>query len=258
MSSESQRTCQNRLLRALPPVSFGRLEPYFEKVDLFLKMTLVEPHKVTPHVFFIENGLASVVASAGGGENHHIEVGHIGWDGMSASHVALNVSSTPNHTFMQGAGSALRIPTSVFRKALETDADLRNVILRYVHTYKIQLAQSALANGRYKMHERLARWLLMCHDRMEGNDLAITHEFLATMLGVRRSGVTEHIHVLEGMGIIRNIRGRVRVKDRAGLEEVAGGSYGVPEEEFERLIGKSFSAVKEAEAAAEGLDTLVH
>jgi DNA-binding MarR family transcriptional regulator len=221
-------------------------------------MTLVEPHKETRHVFFIENGLASVVASAGGGENNHIEVGHIGWDGMSASHVALNVSSTPNHTFMQGAGSGLRIPTSAFRKALETDADLRNVFLRYVHTYKIQLSQSALANGRYNMHQRLARWLLMCHDRMEGNDMALTHEFLATMLGVRRSGVTENLNILEGMGIIRAKRGLVRVKDRAKLEEVAGGSYGVPEEEFERLIGSSYSAVKAAESEAEGGDTLVH
>jgi hypothetical protein len=87
------------------------------------------------------------------------------------------------------------------------------------------------------MNERLARWLLMCHDRLDGNDLSLTHEFLALMLGVRRSGVTNEIHVLEGLNVIRATRGNVRIIDRGKLEEIAGGCYGVAEAEYERLMG---------------------
>jgi CRP-like cAMP-binding protein len=100
----------------------------------------------------------------------------------------------------------------------------------------IQTAQSALANGRYTIQERLARWLLMCHDRLEGDDLPITHEFLSLMLGVRRSGVTEALHVLEGVQIVRTKRGRVHILDRGRLEDLASGSYGLSEAEYARLI----------------------
>ena len=104
-----------------------------------------------------------------------------------------------------------------------------------------------LANGRYSMQERLARWLLMCHARLDGDHLELTHEFLALMLGVRRSGVTNELHILEGIHAIKATRGNVRVVDRDRLEEVAGGCYGLPEREYERLIGLTIStAMKQA------------
>jgi CRP-like cAMP-binding protein len=108
---------------------------------------------------------------------------------------------------------------------------------------ELQLAHSALANARYNIPERLARWLLMSHDRLEGNDLPLTHEFLALMLGVRRSGVTGELHVLEGSHAIRATRGNVHIRDRSKLEDIAGGCYGLPEREYERLLGFSFRDV---------------
>jgi CRP-like cAMP-binding protein len=106
----------------------------------------------------------------------------------------------------------------------------------FVHCCEVQLGHSALANGRYNMHERLARWLLVCHDRLDGEDLALTHEFLSVMLGVRRSGVTEQLHILEGLHAIKATRANIRIIDREKLEEVAGGWYGAPEAEYRRLI----------------------
>jgi hypothetical protein len=100
---------------------------------------------------------------------------------------------------------------------------------------ELQLAQTALAAAKYSMHQRLARWLLMCHD---GAELPLTHDFLALMLGVRRAGVTGQLHILEGMHAIRSTRGVVRILDRGKLIDIAGGCYGLPEREYDRLIGK--------------------
>jgi len=225
----------NRLLASLAPAGRDRLMALGERVDLPVRLTLVEPNAPTSHVYFPEQGLGSVVASSRN-EAERIEVGHLGFEGMTGFHVLLGVDRTPNHTFMQVAGSGWRVPVRSLLPLLQDDADLRTHLLRYVHAYQLQLAYSALANGRYKIPERLARWLLMCHDRLRTDEMRLTHEFLGLMLGVRRSGVTNEIHVLEGEHAIRATRATVRVLDRAKLVEMAGGSYGVPEEEYARLI----------------------
>jgi CRP-like cAMP-binding protein len=129
------------------------------------------------------------------------------------------------------------VQTSAFIEAVAADRETREFFLRYVHTTVLQLAHSALANGRYSMQERLARWLLMCHDRLDGDNLAVTHDFLSLMLGVRRSGVTDNLHILEGRQAIRATRGNVRVLNRDMLIDIAGGCYGVPEREYEKLLG---------------------
>ncbi len=109
-------------------------------------------------------------------------------------------------------------------------------MLRYAHLFQLQTAQTALSNGSYSLEERLARWMLMCHDRMDGDEFPITHEFLAFMLGVRRPGVTTTVHILEGAGMIKARRSRIQILDRAKLEEAAGESYGAAEAEYRRLI----------------------
>jgi len=113
---------------------------------------------------------------------------------------------------------------------------LHRHLLRFVQAFTVQVAQTALSNGSYTLEERLARWLLMCHDRVDGDVLSTTHEFLSIMLGVRRPGVTEALHILEGAHVIRAERGLVTVLDRAKLEQVAGESYGVAEAEYARLM----------------------
>jgi CRP-like cAMP-binding protein len=114
---------------------------------------------------------------------------------------------------------------------------LRVHLQRFAQVFMTQVAQTALANGRAKIGERLARWLLMAHDRLDDEELRLTHEFIAVMLGVRRPGVTDALNELEGKGLIRSTRGAIRVVNRAGLEAIAGATYGVPESEYRRLIG---------------------
>jgi CRP-like cAMP-binding protein len=196
---------------------------------------LVASNQPIEYVHFIEEGIASVVAISR--DDDRIEVAHVGREGLTGDPLLLGVDHTPNETFVQVAGSALRLRTEDLKAALEESASLKALLLRWVHVSMIQITQSALANGRYTIQERLARWLLMGHDRIDGNDLALTHEFLSLMLGVRRSGVTEALHVLEGVEIVKANRGHIRVLDRVRLEEIAGGCYGLPESQYAKLIG---------------------
>jgi hypothetical protein len=239
MTDLNQSKVANRLLRAMSEVSFERLRPHLIGVDLVLKELVVPADEDTTHVHFIECRIGSVITSADGeyDQREQIEVGHIGWEGMTGAHIILGSLQTPNRTMVQAVGSSLRLETGPFSRILDEDPLLLRFLLRYVHSCQMQVAQSALANGRYNIRERLARWILMCHDRTAGDDLELTHEFLALMLGVRRAGVTDDIHVLEGEHLIRAKRGRVHVLDREGLEALAGGCYGRPEREYERLMG---------------------
>ena len=138
---------------------------------------------------------------------------------------------------MQASGSALRISTESLRGMLEASRSLTATLLRYVNVFMVQGSQTALANGRGRLDERLARWLLMWNDRVQPDALAVTHEFLALLLGVRRQGVTVTMHELEGKGLIRSTRGAVRILDREGLAVAANGFYGVPEAEYARSMG---------------------
>jgi CRP-like cAMP-binding protein len=231
----SKASVRNRLLQAMSEDDFARLEPHLEPVSLSVKDRLVEPNQPIEHVHFLEEGLASVVAISP--DNERLEVGHIGREGMTGEPVILTVDQTPHQTFIQVAGSGLRMRAEALSGAMEASPSLKALLLRWVQVLMIQTAQSALANGRYTIQERLARWLLMCHDRLDGDDLPLTHEFLSLMLGVRRSGVTEALHVLEGVKIVRTSRGRIHILDREKLEEIAGDCYGLPEAEYAKLIG---------------------
>jgi CRP-like cAMP-binding protein len=235
MSKIARTDVQNRLLRALDPKAFEVLQAGMERIELPLRTVLVESDQPTNHVFFLESGLASIVARTV--DDEAIEVGHIGFEGLCGTHRLLRLETTPNRTFMQIDGHAIMVPVEVLYRLIEEDARSRDLFLHYIHTCELQLAHSALANGRYNMAERLSRWLLMCHDRIRSDDMALTHEFLSLMLGVRRSGVTDNLHILEGMHAIKATRGRIYIRDRAKLEEIAGGCYGAPEKEYDRLIG---------------------
>ncbi|MBB2795000.1 UNVERIFIED_ORG: CRP-like cAMP-binding protein [Rhizobium pisi] len=228
----------NRLIRGLPDEAFTLIAPYLMRVDLPVGTPLVEANKPIEHVYFIESGLASMVATSADGNS--LEVGHIGYEGISGYPVLLGIDRTPNRTFMQVAGSGLALSASRFL-SLQANPEAHLIFLRYIHTRELQLAHSALAAARYYMHQRLARWLLMCHDRLNVDDMPLTHDFLALMLGVRRAGVTLQLHILEGMHAIKSTRGNVRIVNRGILLDVAGDSYGVPEAEYERLIGSELS-----------------
>jgi CRP-like cAMP-binding protein len=234
MAGIDQSTVRNQLLKRLSGEVFLLVAPHLTWIDLPLRHVLVEANQPTPHVCFIESGLASMVISS---EDHEtVEVGHIGREGMTGEHLAMMTDKTPTKTFLQIAGTGYLMPAGEFLKLLGQDPATRHLILRYSQSSRLQLAYTALANARYSVYERLARWLLMVHDRVDGDDLHLTHEFLSLMLGVRRSGVTDQVHLLEGIHAIKATRGLIRVLDRPKLEQIAGGSYGTPEREHERLL----------------------
>jgi len=231
-----QSSIKNCLLAARSPKDFGRLEPKLEPIDLDVRTVLVRPNQSIEYVYFIESGLASEIAA--NPDRQRIEVAHVGREGLVGKSVLLGLDRTPNEVFMQVQGSAFRMRAGDLTEVMDKVPSVRALLLRYVHTCLINFAHAALANGRYNIKERLARWLLTCHDRGDGDELPLTHEFLSLMLGVRRSGVTQALHLLEVEKAIEIRRGQIVVSDRGKLERIAGGSYGVPEAEYERVIAR--------------------
>ncbi len=224
----------NRLLDSLSPGDFALLEPALEPVILSSKDVIEAADAPVTAAYFPINGIISVVTKSGG--DRHIEVGLIGREGMSGISVVMGNAQSPNDSYVQVEGSAYRLDTSELRHAMSQSTTLRNKLMRYAQALMFQTTQTAMANGSAKINERLARWLLMAQDRMQSADLALTHEFLSIMLGVRRPGVTEALNAMEGQGLIKATRGAVRILDRDGVIVCANGSYGIVEAEYERLM----------------------
>ncbi|MER9641531.1 Crp/Fnr family transcriptional regulator [Mesorhizobium sp. M0239] len=227
---------QNQLLRRMPADDLALLEPHMQRCDLPLRMMLVTPNIPIEAVYFIEQGIGSVVASTASGQE--AEVGFIGFEGMTGYSLVMGDDRAPHACYVQLEGEAIRIEAGAFKAALGASATMRMFLLRFINALQTQAGCTALVNARLKLEERLARWLLMCDDRVPGEHLAITHEFLAIMLGVRRPGVTVALQLLEGRALIRSRRGEIVIRDRAGLLELANGSYGEAEAEYARLIGE--------------------
>jgi CRP-like cAMP-binding protein len=155
---------------------------------------------------------------------------------MTGLMVVLGNDRSPHSTYMQIAGHAQRIAADDLRGAMRESSLLRELLLHYAQAFLTQATHTAMSNGSAKLEERLARWLLMAHDRVDGDELPLIHDFLALMLGVCRPGVTVALHSLQAQGLIHAERGSIAIIDRDGLEEVANASYGVPEAEYKRLL----------------------
>lgn len=224
---------RNRLLLALSKADDALLTPDLEHVALDVRQAIETAHTPIKHVYFPESGIISVVARSAGDQ---IEAGLIGREGMTGTAVVLGNHQSPNDANVQMIGSAHRITAMRLRTALEASKTLRQRLQRFAHIFMVQIAQTAFANGKAKIDQRLARWLLMAQDRLDDNSLSLTHEFIAAMLGVRRSGVTDALHELEAKGLVRANRGFIQIVNRAGLISLAGSVYGVPEAEYERLM----------------------
>ncbi|HJR56106.1 MAG TPA: Crp/Fnr family transcriptional regulator [Rhizomicrobium sp.] len=235
MTDAPQRAgIRNRLLSKLAPSDWGLLAPHLEPVTLRERQVIEVPQKPIAHAYFLEIGVASVVAVDN--EDHRIEVGVIGYEGVTGVPLIMGDTRAQHSTYMQIPGSGHRIGADRLRAAIAESESLRALMLKSAQGFMIQTAQTALANGRAKLEERLARWLLMAHDRMTTNAVPLTHEFLAVMLGVRRAGVTVAIHSFEQRGFITTRRGELTMVNRKGIEQVAGSFYGTPEAELERLL----------------------
>lgn len=224
---------QNRLLSLFPVADLALLEPHLKREEFPERREFERSNTSIKTVYFVESGIASVVAAANG---QKVEVGIIGREGMTGHAVVMGNDRSPNESYMQIPGDGLSMPADALRQAMDESSTLRPLLTRYIQTFSLQATYTALANARGKLEERLARWLLMAHDRIDGDELALKHDFLALMLGVRRAGVTIALQELSSASVIETGRGRITVVDREGLEEAANGLYGTPEREYKRLM----------------------
>jgi CRP-like cAMP-binding protein len=221
---------RNQILKALSSEDFALLQPLMRHVELGIKARLEIPYQPIEHVYFPEAGIASVVATLPGGRQS--EVGIIGYDGMTGVAVILGQDRSANETYIQVAGNGWILPVENLRSVIAESPSLRAALLRCAHAFLVQSSRTALVNGHSKIEERLARWLLMVHDRGEGNKIYLTHEFLATMLGARRPGVTTALQMLEYRGLVHAKRGEITIVDRAGMIKLTHGAYGEEEQRY--------------------------
>ena len=233
MSPTSRLAKGNQLLQLLSAADLGLLEPHLVAVTMKLRDPFESPNRPIESIVFPNTGIVSVVAKQNGTE---AEIGLIGCDGMSGVAVILGSERCVNATYVQVAGDGRQISSLHLRAAMDESRSLHGLFLKYVQAFMVQTAHTAIANARAKLPERLARWLLMAHDRVSGDRLPLTHEFLSLMLAVRRAGVTEAVHDLESRKLIEASRGEIIVHDRKGLEKIAANFYGVPEAEYRRLM----------------------
>ncbi len=231
--SQTDLLFRNRLLRSLSEDARERLG-VMEPIELALRDRLETAGEPIRFVYFLETGLGSVVCELPGPGS--IEIGMIGFEGMSGLSLVEHDTQSPFDTFMQVAGGGYRTEAARVTEVLRENAEIRRLFVLYARCFSIQVASTAMANGKSKLEARLARWLLMVADRV-GRTFNVTHEFLALMLAVRRSGVTLAMQLLEGRGLIRSTRGTVTIVDRSALIEHADGAYGLSEREYERLLG---------------------
>ena len=230
-------THRNNLLAALAPDDLALLRPYLEPVDLEIRHVMERPGQDIADIYFPFSGLGSIVVVGSRARDQRIEAGMFGHDGMSGTAVVLGIPKAAHEVYMQMSGDGVCMPADALREAMEQRPSLRLRLSQYSHVLHLQITYTALANGRDSMERRLARWILMAHDRTEGDELSLTHEFLSLMLGVHRPGVTITLRELEKRGRIALRRGTIIVRDRDGLVETADGSYGGAEAEYERIFG---------------------
>ena len=232
--ARTQADFHNRMLSSLSSADFTLIAPHLEHVILPVGFTLVETGQPIEFVYFLEAGIASVVTDSTGTA---LEVGIYGREGLSGSSLLLGSDRTPHRHFMQLAGHGNRVNSERLFAAVASSTTLQGALLRFVHTFMLQVTTTAISNATFTIEERLARWLLMCDDRVDGHQFPITHQFLSMMLGVQRAGVTNALNALAGAQLISAQRQLIQIKNREGLINLAKGAYGVSELEYIRLLG---------------------
>jgi len=225
---------KNRLLDAFPRRDIERYFSDLTPVSLALRDLLLETGKPIENVFFIENGVACVVAKMANGST--IEVGMIGYEGLVGEAALLGEKTSARQSIVQIPGAALRMNAARCKAAFDESPAVRAVIHRFIGAVIDQSAQTAACNRLHAIEQRLARWLLKATDRTRSDDMPMTHDFLSTMLGVRRTGVTDIANSLQRSGLIQYRRGQVRIIDRAGLEAAACECYGFDRNRFRQLL----------------------
>jgi CRP-like cAMP-binding protein len=233
MSPSQLSSAPNRLLASLSPADSERLAPHLQPIEFKVRHVFFKPNEPIEVVVFPESGFASVVAITELG--HSLEVGIIGREGVIGVPVIFGQTLTPYDSYAQVAGAGFEIKADILWTAMQQSWPLADVLLKFAYTFLIQVTHSALALSRFSIEQRLARWLLMAQDRVDCDEVPLTHEFLSMMLGTRRASVTDALHLLEQHKTISTKRSCISILDRQGLEKIAGACYGLPESELARV-----------------------
>ena len=225
----------NRILAALPPAEMELLQPHLEAVQLPFRFNLYDANRPVDHVYFVSRGVASMVSEMPG--DMTVEIATVGPEGMVGMPIFLGADRMASRAFMQVPGEGLRMEADAFRAVIGRCPVLDRVLLRYTLALMTLLSQNAACNRAHAIEERCSRWLLMTQDRMHDASFALTQEFLAQMLGVRRPTVSIAAGILAKAGLITYVRGQITVLDRPGLEAASCDCYRIIAGEFEHLLG---------------------
>ena len=224
---------QNHLLAALPGAELRRVLPHLQSVAMPLGMVLYEAGSTQSHAYFPTTAIVSLLYIVESGASAEIAV--VGCEGLVGVSLVMGGESTPSRAVVQSAGMGFRLKGQVIRDEME-HSSARPIMLRYTQALMTQISQTAVCNRHHSLEQQLCRWLLLSLDRLRGNELVMTQELIANMLGVRREGVTEGALKLQAAGLIRYARGHILVLDREGLEHRTCECYGVVKKEYERLL----------------------
>jgi CRP-like cAMP-binding protein len=225
----------NLFLASLPHEDYERLRPHLERVDLPLRTILYEMGQPIEHCTFTDGGMTSLVIRLEDGAS--VEAGVVGKEGFSGVSALMGAEIAGHTGLIQMPGVGVRIQPGILREAMLKSPALLDRVLRYSQALNMQISQTAACNARHDLQERLARWLLMAHDRAESDALPLTQEFVSMMLAVRRPGVTVAARSLQTAGAIEYERGRILVRDRRRLEEASCECYDIVRKQFQQLLG---------------------
>lgn len=231
---ETQLPQQNHLLWALPVEARERVFPRLELVPMPLGHVLYESGRSLQHVYFPTDSIVSLLYVMEDGASAEIAV--VGNEGMVGVALFMGGETTPNRAVVQSAGHAYRLKGALLKQEFNRSGPLQHLLLRYTQALLTQMSQTAVCNRHHSVDQQLCRWLLLSLDRLHSNQLNMTQELIANMLGVRREGVTEAAGKLQAQGLIRYRRGQITVLDRPGLEQAACECYAVVKREFDRLL----------------------
>jgi CRP-like cAMP-binding protein len=235
MSVISDFRPRNRILAALPADEMERLLPHLKPVTLEYKQVLYEPHKPIRYSYVPEDSIISMVTTLI--DKTVVEVGLAGHEGMVCVATFLGANMQPHQGLVQGAGTAMRMKASVLRDEFKRGGKLQDLLLRYTQAHLVQIAQSTACNRLHALEARLSRWLLMIHNRVDGDEFLLTQDIMSIMLGAQRTGVTEAAGALQKKGIISYSRGRLTILDRHKLEETTCECYWIVKDEYDSLTG---------------------
>lgn len=233
--SRSQKGFKNRILKRVPPAVARRLRKHLQEVTLASRDRVHEPNKSFRYVYFPETALISLSTVLSDGTEN--EIASVGFEGIVGLSAFLGAKKSTRGAFCQMRGTAFRLPASVLLKETRRGGPLSDALHRYALALFSQMAQLATCNRLHTIEQRCCCWLLMTHDRVEGDSFYVTHEFLAEMLSARRAGVTVIAGALQDAGLIKYQRGEVTIRNRKGLEKRACECYGIVRHEFDRLLG---------------------